>query len=303
MRHPLLIILTLFLVAGCQRDQPKSKARTDSDPEAKTNPEQKAIAIIEQLGGEVRKRRLRRGTRLRSSPQTVEKEIVVWVKLSGTKVDDAGLARLKELTKLRNLDLDGTKVTDAGLVHIKGLPLEGLYLNDTQISDAGLAPLSDLRYLRGLDLANTLVTDEGLVHLKHCRWLFTLDLRGTKVSDSGLAHLAVPASSSLQELNLAHTQITDAGLAHLAKFKKDTFFSGTRPRRGGSIGRLEGSSRDSHAIPLEKLHLRGTKVTNAGLLHLKGLANLQHLCLGNTKVTNAGIQELRKTLPGVRIFR
>jgi hypothetical protein len=98
MRHSTLILLTLFLVAGCQGRQPKSKARTEPDKEPKTNPEQKAIAYIEQLGGQVGKRKLRpllagsrgptqprRGKRLRSSPGTVEKEIVVWVKLSGTK--------------------------------------------------------------------------------------------------------------------------------------------------------------------------------------------------------------------------
>ncbi|MCB1061447.1 MAG: hypothetical protein KDN20_00840 [Verrucomicrobiae bacterium] len=43
---------------------------------------------------------------------------------------------------------------------------------------------------------------------------------------------------------------------------------------------------------LNRLHLENTKITDAGLDHLKGLANLEYLNLYGTAVTDAGIQKL-----------
>ena len=38
-----------------------------------------------------------------------------------TEITDAGLAHLKDVTSLRELNLIGTKITDAGVAHLKGL--------------------------------------------------------------------------------------------------------------------------------------------------------------------------------------
>ena len=62
--------------------------------------------------------------------------------LSGTKVTNAGLVRLKGLTKLRWLDLSRTEVTDDGLVSLKGLTmLQLLFLEDTKVTAAGVKKL------------------------------------------------------------------------------------------------------------------------------------------------------------------
>jgi hypothetical protein len=50
------------------------------------------------------------------------------------------------------------------------------------------------------------------------------------------------------------------------------------------------------------LNLCGTKVTAAGLLHLKGLTSLKTLGLG-TKVTDAGVKGLQSALPNCRISK
>jgi hypothetical protein len=53
---------------------------------------------------------------------------------------------------------------------------------------------------------------------------------------------------------------------------------------------------------LESLELAGNEsVTDAGLVHLKGLTKLSHLGLNGTQVTNAGMNELKRTLPGLTI--
>ena len=73
---------------------------------ASVNPEN-GRAFIENLGGKV----------------TVDKKSpdhpVIFVDLSGTKLTDAGLERLEELTQLQRLDLAYTRVTDAGLKRSK----------------------------------------------------------------------------------------------------------------------------------------------------------------------------------------
>ena len=48
---------------------------------------------------------------------------------------------------------------------------------------------------------------------------------------------------------------------------------------------------------LQKLNLSRSNITDAGLVHLKGLTGLVALDVGNTKITDAGIAELKKALP------
>ncbi|MCY2995297.1 MAG: hypothetical protein NTY19_46660 [Planctomycetota bacterium] len=54
---------------------------------------------------------------------------------------------------------------------------------------------------------------------------------------------------------------------------------------------------------LQTLNLGSTSITDAGLAHLKGLTKLQELDLSSTKVTDAGVAELKKVLPKVKIER
>ena len=52
---------------------------------------------------------------------------------------------------------------------------------------------------------------------------------------------------------------------------------------------------------LQELHLNETKVTDAGLAHLKDLTNLQTLNLRFTQVTDAGLAAMQQTLPNCMI--
>jgi len=89
------------------------------------------------------------------------------VDLRGSRISDAGMVHLSELTELSGLYLNNTQVTDAGLVHLKKLKnLEQLVLNGTEATDAGLAYLKSLKGLRYLGLAGTRVTSEGVADLK-----------------------------------------------------------------------------------------------------------------------------------------
>jgi hypothetical protein len=64
---------------------------------------------------------------------------------------------------LQYLQLSGTRVNNAGLAHLKGLTgLRVLWLYDTQVSDAGLVHLRGLTGLRVLNLRSTLVSTGGV---------------------------------------------------------------------------------------------------------------------------------------------
>jgi hypothetical protein len=52
---------------------------------------------------------------------------------------------------------------------------------------------------------------------------------------------------------------------------------------------------------LERLFLNGTKITDAGLPCLYGLAKLQAVYLGDTRVTVEGVKKLQEALPNCEI--
>jgi len=49
------------------------------------------------------------------------------------------------------------------------------------------------------------------------------------------------------------------------------------------------------------LFLNNMQTSDAGLVHLKGLAKLGSVQLNGTQVTDAGVAELKQALPGCRI--
>ena len=51
------------------------------------------------------------------------------------------------------------------------------------------------------------------------------------------------------------------------------------------------------------LMLGSWKITDTGLVHVRGLAKLRSLLLYGTKVTDAGVAELQKALPNCKIFK
>ena len=53
---------------------------------------------------------------------------------------------------------------------------------------------------------------------------------------------------------------------------------------------------------LQILDLRGTKVTDAGLVHLKSFSKLESLDLTDTKVTEKGVTNFKEVLPSCNIW-
>jgi hypothetical protein len=138
------------------------------------------------------------------------------------------------------------RVTDASLVHLQGLPqLRTLHFGANNVTDAGLASLSGLASLERLEM----------------RWM--------RITDAGLKHLE--GLPRLRALWLGEG-ITDAGLVHVIRF--------------------------AH---LEELSLLESRVTDDGLQQLRCLGGLQRLDLRGTKVTEAGVKKFQQALPNCRI--
>jgi internalin A len=112
------------------------------------------------------------------------------------------------------------------------------------VTDAGLAHLRGMKGLRELCLWDTAVTDDGLKYLAGLTRLRTLWLVDTKVTGAGLNRLA--GLPDLEEVHLPWGAFRDEHLAGLKLPPK-----------------------------LTDLDLRGPKVTDAGLAHLKGQKQLR----------------------------
>jgi len=139
-----------------------------------------------------------------------------FLSLADTRVTDAGLAHVAQLTGLHELHLDNTPVTDAGVAQLAPLTdLRILDLKGTRVTDAGLAIVRRFPHLQALYLTRARITDEGLAHVAALSDLRTLILWDTPITDAGLAHLA--SLSRLTDLILWNTQVTDAGVAALAE--------------------------------------------------------------------------------------
>jgi formylglycine-generating enzyme required for sulfatase activity/Leucine-rich repeat (LRR) protein len=188
------------------------------------------------------------------------------------EVNGSGLAYLKDVVSLADLDLNGTQVTDAGLVHLKGLRnLRTLNVMCTPVTGAGLAHLKDLPQLQTLFLHGGKVCDAGLVNIEGLTSLVHLSLGDSEVSDDGLAH--VKGLTNLDDLYLANSKVSDAGLIHLKGLTN-----------------------------LRRLELQRTRVSDAGLVHLSRMKRLTEVNLTGTDVTAEGVAKLKAALPGCKVI-
>ena len=119
--------------------------------------------------------------------------------------------------------------------------------------------LKRLTNLKRLELGNTKVTRAGVAGLKQA-------LRKCKIS------IILPPAAAAESTTPRDQYLDEVPLVALQKL-------------GAKI------ERDDQGRVVE-LSLVRTKITDAGLVHIKGLANLQHLYLYRTKITNAGLVHL-----------
>jgi Leucine-rich repeat (LRR) protein len=226
------------------------------------------------------------------------------------RIDAAGMANLKGLTKLKQLTLRGSAGGE-GYAHLAGMTdLEVLDLGDSAITDAGLKHLAGMTKLRSLGLVKTKVTDDGLSSLakmaelqhlglgqtgvkgagfekvKGLAKLSGLDLTGTPFGDDGMKHLS--ALTALNSLQLAGTAVTDAGLEQLKGMEKLGMLNLSKTKVTGT-----GFAKAGPFPNLSLLIMTDSQLGDAGIEHLAGLKQLDELYAQNTPLTGKGFAKLK----------
>ena len=208
--------------------------------------------------------------------------------------DDAALADVATLARLRELDVDRSLATDAGFARLAALPdLARLVLyGNRSLTGPGLARLlTGMPHLRDLEVSKEIyepmtepIGPAVAALARHHPGLERLALRGFVVEDDDLRRIGQLAG--LHELDLDHTSIVGVGLRHL------------RPLAGLTrlvLNEQWAAAADADIAPLadltalEDLDLGSSYITDAGLVPLTRLTRLRRLRLSGSYVTDAGL--------------
>jgi internalin A len=150
--------------------------------------------------------------------------------------------------------------------------LKRLELDDSDISDAELPYLKGCHDLVYLAVTRTLIKGPGLSVLRNFPHLKSLFVGHNALDENMLSGLE--SLHEVTELHLDQAGIGDVALVH--------------------VGRMEA---------LEDLRLGDNKkITDAGIVHLKGLRKLNNLDISGTSVTKQCVKTLAE-LPSLRFLR
>lgn len=229
--------------------------------------------------------------------------------LSGTAIDDTGLAHLAGLDALSQLDLRHTQVTDAGLEHLAGLArLDSLDTFGTRVTYAGLARL-ERRIPRGrfcemrareeigalggqIDTRSGALVDQGETVFFETALQAYLD--GTQLSGDALVHIRY--LDTLEEAELVNLALGEEGLGPLAELPMLQVL--TLRKTAVDIEALRSVARMKS---LHRLSFYDSEITVAELEQLAQFEQLELLELHRTGVTEDAAEPLRRALPGCTI--
>ena len=137
---------------------------------------------------------------------------------AGSTVGDEGLKALTRVKQLKRLVCYHTRVTDAGLACLKELPeLREVNVGpqfSMRLGDAGLAVLAAIPTLESITYEETILTRDGsLKHLKNLQGLRELKLNKTEISTADLESL----KADLPKVKIEHTPPEAKALEQMRK--------------------------------------------------------------------------------------
>lgn len=191
-----------------------------------------------------------------------------------------------------DLPADDVLSSLVGMANLKVLLLQG-----KQATDQGLKHLGQLISLEELVIWDaSQVTDIGIGHLESLRNLRYIHIGNSKMSDRGLASLA--KLPKLESVALQGNSFTDAGLALL---KDSTNLKSLCVGLGTTRITDAGMVNLKNLKNLEMLDLRNTGVTDVGLDRLRLLTKLRVIFVENTHVTKEGVIRIEAAMPHLRV--
>jgi len=204
-------------------------------------------------------------------------------------IGDAGLAHLRNMRKLKKLDLFSNpntgRITDAGIAHLKTLTaLEEVRLCSECLADSGIIHLADLDSLKKMNLWSSHLTDTGIAAVERMKSLEELDVMCPNLTEAGFARLCL--CPSLNSLSINRCKVADAGLAHLAKLKSLEYFAiDNTPVTGDGLAVLKQCS------SLRELALYFLDLDDRAISHIAAIRSLEKL-----RLYNIGVQITDETL-------
>lgn len=180
-----------------------------------------------------------------------------------------------------------------------------ILLPDTRVDDSALKEISKIRSLQMIDLSanpdhSSDLPADLLVWMTRQYSLQAIKFNGQMVTDTGTDYLST--LPNLKALNLGDVSVTDATLERLKHPNLQELVVGEVPLRNiddnvHSVFKItdKGLSRLSRFLYLQKLSIRATEISDASLIEISKIKNLQYLDLGNTAITKNGLKFLKDT--------
>lgn len=241
----------------------------------------------------------------------------------GRTLTDQALAHIGELKGVAALDVHTSvfgspHYTARGVAHLKSMPsLEELNFHGQLATDSVLQEIAAIPRLRSLHCQDIVSGDEGFIALGHCVKLENLGARFcSHVTDRGFA--AIARLPRLMTLGLGGPRLTDAVMAHLADapalgdlapmlFGDDAFVHIARIPNLMKLTNMYNRATTDAATRQLRNHPRlvhysafGTQITDESLRILAGVPTLETLEFENCAgLTDDGLRELAK-LPRLR---
>jgi len=257
----------------------------------------------------------------KSVPYLAQIPTLEYLELNYSCLTDFSAPEIAKLPKLKSLHAFGPNLlTNSGLRHlVKIKSLEFLSTGSDAVTDIGLADLVQLPNLKTLRLICPKITDKGLSEIANMKNLEKLSLTVSYPFQSEQTFITISDITCLNEMtnlkSLALDGVNQDGsgmdISRLKKLEnltiglKSTWPPGvkTRPKQDKSFQDIDLQCL-ANLKHLKQLHLRCNRdITDKGLMHLKGLTNLETLDLTEASLTDAGLAYLKdmKNLDDLRI--
>ena len=228
-----------------------------------------------------------------------QKDLVLLHVADYRELNDAAVAKLTGLEKLRTLRLTNGSITDGAIRTIaEAFPaLVELHVGyNTQLTDAATREIAKLQQLENLSLLFCDFSEFGIWNLTTLPNLRVLDIRGnSRIGDGGLDALAMlPA---LRSLSHRSSLVSDRGIQSLVQARTlETLF----------IQDMEITGRAGrHIRQMERVNnltiFRCANFDSSGVLALGGM-RLIRLTLRGIPITNSAMEVFRE-LPTLRVLR
>ncbi|MCH7988331.1 MAG: hypothetical protein IID46_04175 [Planctomycetes bacterium] len=214
-----------------------------------------------------------------------KKKNVIAAEFMKTPLSTKQIAALGKHTKLEEITFyECSRFSDEVCNELAKLErVTTIHLVRCTIDDSTLAGLSKMENVVQLTLSNASVTSKGIAALKTWKNLKRLTLTGTIKTGAidGLAELLQLESLEIGLIGFSLRQLAGKPLPNMRNLKVLTQGTGDD---------------DLSVLPawktLERLDLRGEKLTDVGVVHLERFSSLKNLTISSAKITDAGLSEL-----------